>query len=373
MSTCSICLSALQEPVSIPCGHIYCSSCLLEYVGASQQDLYTASCPTCRASFPIVSPELTLIPKQLHRFFVPGIRRVYIDLNLQQRLSAAQEKVKVLEEQCNTLMNECERHIALARAHSEGEQVCQKKLKECHSELKESQLEGYRAQRALSQERKRAVEAVKETSAIRERCSELEEELDSYRRQRQEDLDAIVEVDDLKRLLSNERKISKQAKREAVVWKEKYNESQEQLELYESKSTQPRLAKRSLSEESIDSLLRSDIDLSLSDEPDVNEEPTSESESIPLRVSMIENARRRILPPPRKKLRSSYKTRIITQPDKKAKEEVGGDSGDVSLYHDDIKDEVERPSPPYRSLRIPRVRLLRDYRLPTLQSQLDSD
>ncbi|NXN84966.1 TRI25 ligase, partial [Bombycilla garrulus] len=48
--TCSICLSLFTSPVTVPCGHNFCSSCL-ELSWASLSRDY--SCPQCRAKFPV--------------------------------------------------------------------------------------------------------------------------------------------------------------------------------------------------------------------------------------------------------------------------------------------------------------------------------
>ncbi|NXD63813.1 TRI25 ligase, partial [Eolophus roseicapillus] len=46
--TCSICLSLFSNPVTVPCGHNFCSSCLqLSWAGLSEN----FSCPQCRATF----------------------------------------------------------------------------------------------------------------------------------------------------------------------------------------------------------------------------------------------------------------------------------------------------------------------------------
>ncbi|KAF5373335.1 hypothetical protein D9615_007382 [Tricholomella constricta] len=122
---CSICLTAFKEPVSIPCGHIYCTRCLADHVNAPGSDDLKSTCPTCRKMFNIVTPDLTYLPKKYHPYIVPSVRRLYLDTarqaDLQENLSAAQERIKKLERDQETLLRQCERHMAAARAHAEGE------------------------------------------------------------------------------------------------------------------------------------------------------------------------------------------------------------------------------------------------------------
>ncbi|XP_069729034.1 E3 ubiquitin/ISG15 ligase TRIM25 [Phaenicophaeus curvirostris] len=51
--TCSICLCLFSSPVTVPCGHNFCSACLeLCWAGLSEN----LSCPQCRAAFPSRPP-----------------------------------------------------------------------------------------------------------------------------------------------------------------------------------------------------------------------------------------------------------------------------------------------------------------------------
>ncbi|KAK0436861.1 uncharacterized protein ARMOST_17152 [Armillaria ostoyae] len=125
---CTICLCDYKEPVSIPCGHVYCMQCLSDYISTSGKDGFTAKCPTCRAKFTIVVPELHSVAKQFHRYVTPSIRRVFIEPNpsetyeeLKHRLEVSEARNAALERDNRDLMNSCERYMAESAAHARGE------------------------------------------------------------------------------------------------------------------------------------------------------------------------------------------------------------------------------------------------------------
>lgn len=79
MSACSICLEGFKRPVSLPCGHVFCTECLARTVQAVQPARNFHSCPTCRTTYSIVPVSSSAIPPQLRPFVSASIRRVYLD------------------------------------------------------------------------------------------------------------------------------------------------------------------------------------------------------------------------------------------------------------------------------------------------------
>ncbi|KAH9027765.1 hypothetical protein EDB84DRAFT_1400925 [Lactarius hengduanensis] len=114
---CPICLDRFRDPVVTPCGHLSCGTCMGTHVRASR-DPYEATCPTCRAPFPIVTPDMSMIPKKYHVFISPSLRRVYLgdgedtsralidDLNTEITLLKA--RVGTLRRDKDLLMDRCE-------------------------------------------------------------------------------------------------------------------------------------------------------------------------------------------------------------------------------------------------------------------------
>ncbi|KAH6915794.1 hypothetical protein BKA70DRAFT_1253784 [Coprinopsis sp. MPI-PUGE-AT-0042] len=136
--TCSICFGEFNEPVSIPCGHIYCFPCLNEYANGPTNEGLSIPCPHCRQEFQLVTPDPRTLPRKYHPFIQPHIRRVFIDApppnettqELKRQIKALTKTVDNLRKREDTLMRECERHVERANAYREREQGARQELME---------------------------------------------------------------------------------------------------------------------------------------------------------------------------------------------------------------------------------------------------
>ncbi|KIM34086.1 hypothetical protein M408DRAFT_325602 [Serendipita vermifera MAFF 305830] len=77
MVHCGICYEPFEEPVSVPCGHVFCAGCLAKTFEGL--DTYEVPCPTCRLVFPSINIDPHLVPKKLRDYVTPCIRRLYLD------------------------------------------------------------------------------------------------------------------------------------------------------------------------------------------------------------------------------------------------------------------------------------------------------
>ncbi|KAK0466854.1 uncharacterized protein EV420DRAFT_1505783 [Desarmillaria tabescens] len=164
---CTICLCDYKEPVSIPCGHVYCMQCLSDYISTSSRDGFTAKCPTCRTKFTIVVPELHSLSKLFHRYVTPSIRRVFVEPNpsetyeeLKHRLEVAEARNATLERDNRDLMDSCERYMAESAAHARGERSAtielQRVKRQLETERKMAKEEAARMRELLEESRKEA-------------------------------------------------------------------------------------------------------------------------------------------------------------------------------------------------------------------------
>ncbi|XP_061694887.1 tripartite motif-containing protein 16-like protein [Syngnathoides biaculeatus] len=74
--TCSVCLEVLRDPVTIPCGHSYCLSCIEDYWGRGNPQKAQYSCPQCRQEFkprPLLNRN-TVLGELVEKFVRSGVR-----------------------------------------------------------------------------------------------------------------------------------------------------------------------------------------------------------------------------------------------------------------------------------------------------------
>ncbi|KAJ7781940.1 hypothetical protein DFH07DRAFT_1017792 [Mycena maculata] len=186
--SCGICLSRFNEPVCVPCGHVYCTDCLATHVAATSPDGFAAACPACREPFHTVRPELTCLPKPFHKFALPSLRRVYIDLDAPApaatprrprqpdaaRLAQSEARVAALEADKERLLRAGESHAAAARAHARGETLALRKAAELQRELGQARAEGAATAQRLAELRE-------EFRLARVDCVHMEEKLEHTR------------------------------------------------------------------------------------------------------------------------------------------------------------------------------------------------
>ncbi|XP_061151586.1 E3 ubiquitin-protein ligase TRIM47-like isoform X3 [Syngnathus typhle] len=145
--TCSVCLDVLRDPVTIPCGHSYCSDCIRNYW---DQDEYLGvfMCPQCRQSFsprPALARS-TLLADVVDRFQRSGLQEVPAGGGGQQQQSLAEagdvecdvcpgRKNKAVNSCLVCLASYCELHV---RPHHDSAVFKKHKLVSAFKRLQES-------------------------------------------------------------------------------------------------------------------------------------------------------------------------------------------------------------------------------------------
>ncbi|KAF9073183.1 hypothetical protein BDP27DRAFT_1216189 [Rhodocollybia butyracea] len=79
MPTCNICIDELSGPVALPCGHVFCGTCLIRTINSIKPTTSMQPCPTCRSLYSIAYIDPSAIPDSIRPHVTPGIRKLFLE------------------------------------------------------------------------------------------------------------------------------------------------------------------------------------------------------------------------------------------------------------------------------------------------------
>ncbi|XP_077063148.1 E3 ubiquitin/ISG15 ligase TRIM25-like [Siphateles boraxobius] len=129
--SCTVCLDPLKEPVTIPCGHSYCMSCITDCWGQKEQGP-PYRCPQCRESFsqrPLLKKN-TLIAEMMETLQKTSLQTAAVECDV-----CTTEKNRAVKSCLQCLASFCQTHL---QSHYQSPAFMKHKLVEASRNIQEN-------------------------------------------------------------------------------------------------------------------------------------------------------------------------------------------------------------------------------------------